>query len=138
MANKRVKGLAGLEQAVAEILNEYADEVSEVSGNAIKDVAKAGVKAIKEEANAKFDRKNAPKKGRYSTGWTTTVYEGRMNTTAVIHNKKYAGMPHLLEFGHLVSNGKRVFPKSTKARPHIEPVQNKLEEMVMKRITTEL
>lgn len=138
MADRRVRGIAGLEQAINDILNEYAEEVGQITGEAVKDVAKEGVKAIKADANRMFDKKNAPKKGRYSTGWGTTIFEERLGTTVVIHNKKYAGMPHLLEFGHLVRNGKRTFPKSTEPRPHVAPVADKMGEMLEQRIVAKI
>lgn len=138
MANKRVKGLAGLEQAIDEVLKEYSDEVSQITGEVIVESAKEGARAIKDDANQIFDPRNRPSKGRYGTGWTVTVEESRLETVAYIHNKKYPGLPHLLEFGHLIRGGMRTMKDRTKARPHIEPVRDKLEDELQRKLMVKL
>ena len=127
MANRKVKGAAGLEAAVKEILTRYGDEVARYNEEIITDVAKAGVKAVRQEAQAAFDPKNQPYKGRYFTGFKADIMPGRLKTSAVIYNTKYPGLTHLLEHGHAKTNGGYV-----QGRPHIEPAEQKINELIMK------
>ena len=127
MANRKVKGAAGLEAAVKEILTRYGEEVARYNEEIITDVAKAGVKAVRQEAQAAFDQKNQPPKGRYFTGFKADIMPGRLKTSAVIYNDKYPGLTHLLEHGHAKTNGGTV-----PGRPHIEPAEQKINELIMK------
>lgn len=127
MANRKVKGAAGLETAVKEILTRYGEDVARYNEEIITDVAKAGEKAVRQEAQAAFNPKNAPSKGRYYTGFKTEVTPGRLKTSAVIYNAKYPGLTHLLENGHAKTNGGYV-----QGRPHIAPAEQKINELILK------
>ena len=127
MANRKVKGVAGLEDAVKGILTQYGEDVARYNEEIITDVARAGEKAVRQEAQAAFDPRNAPSKGRYYTGFKTEVTPGRLKTSAVIYNAKYPGLTHLLENGHAKAGGGFV-----PGRPHIEPAEQKINELIMK------
>ena len=118
--------------AISDILKDYAEEKTKDTGDIVKAVAKKGALAIKNESLEKF-RPAGLKKGRYGTGWTTTIEEKRLGTVATIHNAKYPGLPHLLENGHTLRNG-----QFWQGKPHISVAEEKIvdefEEEVMKSI----
>lgn len=136
MASKRIKGLSALPQAIAEVLEEYQGEVYGVTREVVVDCAKKGVEAVKAESK-QFNPKNAPKKGRYYTGWTYIIDEDRLHCGAVLHNQKYGGMVHLLEKGHALRIGGRTYD-DTNAFPHALPVQEMLDELFEREIVANL
>lgn len=119
MSRRRV-GADGLAAAVNAILEEYGESVRENVDLVVKEVAKAGVKALRAEA------RSAVGGNKYASGWTSKVETGRMSTQGVLYNSKVPGLPHLLEHGHATRNGTgRVF-NPTPAYPHIEKVEQEL------------
>lgn len=120
MSRRRV-GADGLAAAVNAILEEYGESVKENVDLVVKEVAKAGVKALRAEARGAVGGT-----GKYASGWTSKVETGRMSTQGVLYNSKVPGLPHLLEHGHATRNGTgRVF-NPTPAYPHIEKVEQEL------------
>lgn len=106
---------------ISKILEEYEENVVDNVGEISLKIGKSGAQAIKNESNAKFNDVHLPK-GRYGSGWKAEVTENtRLKTVVTIHNSKYPGLPHLLEYGHLTRNGKR-----TAARPHIKPIEDQI------------
>ena len=75
---------------------------------------------------AKKLKSASPKRtGKYASGWgkeNTTVTMGGPSTT--VWNKKYPGLTHLLEYGHVNSNG----TGRTPAHPHIKSVEQEMSE----------
>lgn len=118
--------------AVSDILKDYAEEKAKDTGDIVKAVAKKGALAIKNESLEKFEPAGL-KKGRYGTGWTTTIEEKRLGTVATIHNAKYPGLPHLLENGHAKRGGGRVAGTA-----HIAPVEDEIERNIDMMIRTKL
>lgn len=118
--------------AVSGILKDYAEEKTKDTGDIVKAVAKKGALAIKNESLEKF-KPAGLKKGRYGTGWTTTIEEKRLGTVATIHNAKYPGLPHLLENGHAKRGGGRVAGTA-----HIAPVEDEIERNIDMMIRTKL
>lgn len=118
--------------AVSGILKDYAEEKTKDTGDIVKAVAKKGALAIKNESLEKF-KPAGLKKGRYGTGWTTTIEEKRLGTVATIHNAKYPGLPHLLENGHAKRGGGRVAGTA-----HIAPVEGEIERNIDMMIRTKL
>lgn len=110
-----------LGDAISEILEEYADDITGNLKDIAKEVGKKGAAAMRNESNQTFNPKHAPSKGRYGTGWTSEVQETRLSTKAVVYNRKYPGLVHLLEDGHAKRGGGRV-----EGRPHVQPVREKL------------
>lgn len=119
---KRIKVKAeNLQAAVEEVLTQYEDDIEADLSKAVKEVAKKGRSALRNESNAAFDPNHRPSKGRYGTGWTYWFDRKAETPSATLYNKKYPGLPHLLEHGHAKRGGGR-----TRAFPHIEPVETGL------------
>ena len=132
MAKVKIKA-DNFSKEVSRILDEYEGDVTDNLKEITKNVAKSGATAIRNEANEKF-RDVQLKKGRYGSGWTSTITkDARLYTIVTIHNVKYPGLPHLLENGHLNRNGSR-----TPGRPHIAPVENQITEKFEKEVVTKL
>lgn len=98
------------------ILEEYATEVKTGMDDAVKEVTKAGAKAVKKSAAKKFGN------GKYAKSWTFKVEVDRLGASGVIYSKK-PGLPHLLENGHLLRNG-----RFWQGKPHIKPVEEQIEK----------
>lgn len=132
MASRRKVTLDTFSTELKKILDEYADEVTENVQEITKKVARKGAQAVKSESLNAFKDVHL-KKGRYGTGWTSTVETGRLSAQGIIYNKKYPGLPHLLEHGHAMRGGGRVPGKA-----HIAPVEKKIVEMYEKEIIHDL
>ena len=105
-----------LDQAIAGILDEYGDEVTDNLAEITKRVTKEGAKTAKAEAKGEFRGT-----GKYAKGWTSTVETGRLSTQGTIYNKDLPGLPHLLEYGHANRGGGR-----TPGRPHLKAVEQRV------------
>lgn len=113
-----------LAASIQKILEEYGDDVQRASEECIREVAKAGRKAL---------RSNSPKKkGEYAKGWSFEMDKQRLYTVATLYNKK-PGLPHLLEFGHVTRNGTH-----RGARPHIGGVEQQIIKEYTDKLTKEL
>ena len=100
---------------VEEILNDYSEEVRHVVDEAVNDVAKECAQRL---------RDTSPKKtGEYASGWTIRKERGNKGLAKLtVFNKKAPGLTHLLEFGHVIRNGKGTYGRAP-AYPHIAPVE---------------
>lgn len=118
-----------LDKVIMQALEDYQNDVSRDVATVTKKVAKAGADAVKASAKTTFKGT-----GKYASGWTSTIDEGRVRTVGVIYNSKVPGLPHLLENGHAKRGGGRV-----EGRPHIKPVEEKIaadyEEQIVKVLT---
>lgn len=95
---------------IMEVLNEYNQEVADKVKDVLPDIAKEAAKKIKA---------GSPGEGRYASGWRAKNTETTvMGIKAVVHNSKAPGLPHLLEFGHALRNGRR-----SNAYVHIKPAE---------------
>ena len=126
MASRKIT-VDNLGEAIAGILEEYGDEVQKDMDDVVKDVGKAGVKAIK-SASGVFGGT-----GKYRKGWTSQTETERYGSTVTIYNRT-PGLPHLLENGHAKRGGGRVPGKT-----HIAPVEQELikqfEEQIEKAVS---
>lgn len=115
-----------LAAAITGILNEYADGVTTGVKDAVKKTTKDGAKLVKREAVKKFGN------GPYAKSWTFKYESDRLGSYGVIYSKK-PGLPHLLENGHTLRNG-----RFWQGKPHISVAEEKIvdefEEEVMKSI----
>ena len=127
MASRRVASDA-LASAVNAILEEYGESVRENLGDIVKDITKAGVKALKSEA-----RSAVGGTGKYASGWTSKVETGRVSAQGTLYNGKLPGLPHLLEHGHAMRNGGRVA-----GRPHIAKVEQELVKEFESKVMSKL
>lgn len=105
-----------LAAAINGILNEYAEEVTITMKDAVKKVTNEGVKALKKESAAKFGR------GPYSQSWRSVYDSDRLSSQGTIYSTK-PGLPHLLENGHMLRNG-RFWP----GKPHISTIEEQIVE----------
>lgn len=124
MARVTIDNLAA---EVEKVLDEYFEEENRVTSEAVKEVTKLGVKAVKSGAGV-FGGS-----GEYKSGWTSKVETGRISTQGVIYNAKMPGLPHLLEFGHAKVNGGRV-----PGRVHIAPVEDEIIRTLQEKLEASL
>lgn len=132
MARKQKMTAETLGPKIKEILEEYADNVDATVAEVTKAVVNAGVQALRNDSRNTFKDVKLPK-GRYGAGWDKWVKVNRHGASAVIYNRKYPGLPHLLEYGHAMRTGGRV-----QGRPHIKPVEEKLINEFQGSLTTKL
>ena len=115
-----------LAATIAGILNEYADGVTTGVKDAVKKTTKDGAKMVKQEAVKKFDN------GPYAKSWTFKYESDRLGSSGIIYSKK-SSLPHLLENGHMLRNG-----RFWQGKPHISIAEEKIveefEEEVIKSI----
>lgn len=116
MARAKKTPLEKLDQAIMKILNDYADEISENADEVTVKMGRKGAAALRQESAADFGGT-----GRYARGWAVQVDRHRLYTDVIIYNRT-PGLPHLLEHGHLMRNGRRWTPP----KQHIEPIEQKL------------
>ncbi len=116
MARTQKTPLEELDKAIMKILTDYADEISENADEVTVKMGRKGAAALRQESAADFGGT-----GRYAKGWTVQVDRHRLYTDVIIYNRT-PGLPHLLEHGHLMRNGRRWEPP----KQHIEPIEQKL------------
>lgn len=131
----QIVSIDDFESAVKSILDEYGDKARDGLKDSIKEQGKETKKAIQEAS---------PKRsGAYKKGWSVKNEETRLGAKATVYNKK-AGMPHLLEHGHTVRNGKTIgankkhFVSPSPAGGHIKPAEDAVEEQLIKKIKEKL
>lgn len=107
--------------AISEILGDYDKDVREVVDKSITEVAKDAQKKLKQSGDFRGS-------GKYKKSWAVRIEKKRIYTNATVYNKK-PGLTHLLEFGHVKQNGGR-----TRAFPHIAPVNDEVQDEVIKKI----
>lgn len=113
-----------LQDEINKILDEYAGDVYENLDVITKKIGQKGAQAVRNSAKKEVGGKT------YASGWTSQAFKNRLYTSVVIYNKKQAGLAHLLEHGHVSSNGTgrnyQTDKAPVKAREHILPVEEKL------------
>lgn len=120
---KRIKVKAeNLQAAVEQVLTEYSDDLDAGLKSAVREVAKKGRAALANESNATFNPNTQRSKGRYGRGWTYYYDKKADPPVAILYNRVYPGLAHLLEHGHAMRGGGRRVPPY----PHIEPVETEL------------
>lgn len=108
-----------LQDAIKDILDEYSDQIYENLDEITQRIGKKGVEAVKNSSKEAFYGK------KYASGWTMTAEKQRLYTTVIIHNKKQAGLAHLLENGHVKANGTGRYGQWDGVE-HLLPVEEKL------------
>lgn len=121
-----------LQKEIDKILEEYKGDVQENLDEIIVRVGRKGVQALKNEAKEKFDGT-----GAYAKGWTATADKKRLYTTITIHNSKLPGLPHLLEFGHVLIMGGRN-RGMVQGRTHIATVEQEIVADFEREVKTKL
>ena len=120
-----------LPEAISDILEEFAGDVQNNVDAVTKKIGQKGVQALRNQTKATFEGK------KYASGWTYTAFKERLYTTVVIHNKKQAGLAHLLENGHVKANGTGRYGQ-WEGRKHIEPVEKELVAQYEREVTQAL
>lgn len=108
-----------LQSEIDKILQEYADDVQSNINVITRRIGQKGAQAVKNAAQETFDG------NKYASGWGTTVEKNRLYTVVYIHNKKQAGLAHLLEHGHVKANGTGRYG-FWDGRTHIAPIEKEL------------
>ena len=137
MARKRIKPL-DLANAVAELLQEYGEQVYEVLDDCVDDVAREASEKLQGVSHFAPGRNPS---GKYSESWTVDKEKtGRLKVKRVVHNEEYYRLTHLLENGHVSRNGTHRTFGRVPAYPHISPVNewanDELQRQVKQRIAT--
>lgn len=115
--------ISSLQDSIQRILKDYGEEAEAAVEEAAKDVAKNAKKELnKTSPRSSFSGKH------YADSWSYRVKKSRVGSTHItVYNSGKPGLTHLLEYGHVTSNGtNRVFP-DTPAHPHIERVNEKAQ-----------
>lgn len=116
-----------LSAAVADLLEEYGEEVYDHLGDAIEKTAEQAVRDL--QAVKKFSDEGHPT-GVYSAGWTQEeTIRGRTNVVRVVYNQDYPQYAHLLEFGHANRGGGR-----TRGYTHINPVNEWVQTAIVQAV----
>ena len=120
MSSSRFSLKEGIEKAIMRYLDDYSDEVIQVTEKAVVQVAKESVKKLKKESPRSGLKGHS---GTYAKGWTYKLDNRRLYHGAIIYGKKGTyNLAHLLEHGHaLVVGGRKRGDVSAKI--HIEPVE---------------
>ena len=116
-------------ESMQKILNEYGDDVLEVTRRLVK---KAGNEA--RDRLKKVSPRRPKSSKHYADGWTAGNYTwSTLGAHVTVYNAKKPGLAHLLENGHANRKGGR-----TPAYVHIKPVEEEvirtLEENVRRAI----
>lgn len=126
----------GLEAAVKEILDAYGNDVKKNLDTITKNVTQKGVQAMRTESATTFGTTSA-RKEKYAKTWTSKFESKKFYSTGIIYNKQ-AGLPHLLENGHVLRNGTgRTFGR-VEGREHIAKVERELQRLYEEEVLSKL
>lgn len=125
-----------LASEMEKILKEYENEVSENMNIITKKIGQKGVQALRNESLSMFPSSGKHKQ-RYGSTWKATTEKTRLYTRVIIHSSK-PGLPHLLEFGHVVSNGTGRALGQAAPHPHVAKVETELVRDFEREVQTKL
>lgn len=120
-----------LQDAIKDILDDYDDQVYENLEEITQRIGKKGVEAVRNSSKEAFNGKV------YASGWGMTVEKNRLYTSVIIHNKKQAGLAHLLEHGHVKANGTGRYGQWSGVE-HLLPVEEKLVDEFESEVVSKL
>lgn len=122
----------GFANAMKELLDEYGQSITKKANEVIPTVAKEAVKQMKASS-----RSSLGGTGKYAQGWRQKTTEDRLlGVESVIYNSM-GGLPHLLEFGHVLKAGGRTVG-DVKGKEHIYPVEQWAVKQVVDKLKEEL
>ena len=118
--------IENLDEAVSELLEEYADVTAETLKTAVNNAGNLAKKEI---------QATAPKQtGQYAKSWKARkTRETATNYQVTVYSSSRYRLAHLLEHGHAKRNGGRV-----RAFPHIAPAEEKAEEQLLSELERRL
>lgn len=111
------------------ILKDYGEDVQEQMVKIIDEVSK--------EAQQRLKNTSPKRTGAYAKGWKRKRVRDRLATSFTVYNEPEGWKTHLLEYGHVIRNGKGTFGR-TRGIPHIRPVDEWAAEEFEKRIKEEV
>lgn len=112
----------GFAKAINDILAEYGDDVEQVLVKVLPEVA--------DEARDKVEQAGNPKWTKYNKGWSVdNGRTGKYTVSATVHNATDYQLTHLLEYSHPMPQG-----GTSRAYPHIAPVNDWVHEEVVKKV----
>lgn len=122
------------QSAIKKMLDEYGDEATDAMKDILPDVAKDGVKMIKQLSPSGYRKTD-----KYKQTWTHTQIAGRLYAKEYIHQKagkKFQNwrLVHLLVKGHMSRNGGWVEP----AKEHVQPTQDFVEREFLQKLKQRL
>lgn len=122
MAKKKVKPI-NLDKALAEILEQYGQDVYEVLDDCVQEVSDEAAKKLRSVSTFATGGHT-----EYSSSWVNEkMPSGKQKTKRVVHNEEHYRLTHLLEKGHVVKNGRTRITGETwtaGAYPHVAPVND--------------
>lgn len=120
-----------LGEAIADILEEYGEQVVDAVADAVDSVAKDAVRTLR--TGGATPRRT----GRYAKGWTQKKSStgSALHFARIVYNKDRYRLTHLLEKGHRAGHNQHGF---VAARPHIAAVEQQAEEDLMRKLKGEL
>lgn len=107
------------------ILDEYAGEVQDNLDVITKKIGQKGAQALRNESKKVFPVNGGKDSGKYESGWGAYVERDRLYTVVTIYNKNRPTLSHLLEFGHVCTNGTRRYGRVPEY-PHVRTVEDAL------------
>lgn len=132
--------LENLGSEIQKILKDYENDVLDNMDVITKKVGQKGAKILRDESLAKFPSSGMHKQ-RYGETWTYKADHKRLYTTVTIYNRQ-AGLPHLLEHGHVSANGTGRNYQTDKApvagREHIAKVEKELVQQYEREVIQKL
>ena len=131
MANIKITDLT---KEINSVLESYGEEVAENVEEIATEVAKLGVKKLKEGGGYK------ERSGKYTKDWMYKNQSKKGKALKIIYNRKHYQLTHLLEFGHVVKGGtwRRMTIGNSKAFPHIGKVEEEITEAFQKGVMDKL
>lgn len=104
--------------AVEKILAEFGETSAKAVSKAAEETAKATAQELKQSSPK--NQKDGPKirRGKYARGWKVKEEKSTTIPTYTVHNATDYQLTHLLEYGHVLKKGGRVYGRA-KPYPHI-------------------
>ena len=133
MATRKRIGPIDLSKAIDEVLKQYGDEVYDVVGDCIDEVAEEAKNRLKSVTAFRNPAKNYPE------SWINEKLASKpLTVSRAVHNEKHYRLTHLLEKGHVIKNGTQRTFGETAAFPHIAPVNDWANEELPKLVKRKL
>ena len=122
-----------LKDAIAGILEEYADDVGISVDNIVNAMGKKGAQALRAKSKETFPKGT----GEYAKGWKYEFHQTRRYSKTTLYND-HPGLPHLLENGHVTRNGTGRDYGSVPGHTHIKAIADELLETFEREVTAKL
>jgi len=116
---------------VADILEEYENELKDDVDAVFKQVSKETAKMVSDESPYNPNGKNP--KGHYKAGWKVKKTNERDINSYTVYQANKPQLTHLLENGWVMRNGKR-----HEGNPHISKGEEWAESVIVSRIEAKL